>query len=297
MKIRLFLLFAIPLLIVFCNIFLSISNPVPDALIQENILLTLTSTKDILELELNDYIKGVVYAEMPASFNIEALKAQAVAARTYTKSKLIAGLTLCDDPAHCQAWKKPDDTDAYKKISLAVDLTGNEILTYSNEPIQACFHSSSGGQTESAKNVWGKEIPYLISVSSPNEEEITPLYREQKEFTFAEFQKLINNYEGNKIITSENLKIKILSRTESGRVKEIKINNIVFFGAKIRNIFNLRSTFFYVEIHNKNIIFTTVGYGHGVGLSQWGAEAMALNGSSYKEILAHYYPDTILQTQ
>jgi stage II sporulation protein D len=258
------------------------------------IYLTRSKTGDIVELSLEEYLAGVVYAEMPASFNLEALKAQAVAARTYTKFKLDQNNHICDDPAHCQAWNADDYTDNFKKAYMAVSETKGEIITYLGEAIEAFFHASSGGKTESSENVWGKEIPYLVSVDSPNEDKIMSSFYSEKEVTYKEMREKVNKLKGSKSISTDKLKskIKILSKTQGDRVKELKIDNVILSGTEIRNLFDLRSANFSIELKEKSIVFKVRGYGHGVGMSQWGAEAMAKEGKKYDEILKHYYPNT-----
>ena len=264
---------------------------------EEIIHMTLSSTNDIVELEMDEYLKGVVLAEMPASFSLEALKAQAVAARTYTTKKLNSQNHICDNPAHCQAWADPTLSEYYDKISQAISETTSETLTYLGEPIEAFFHSSSGGKTENSENVWSAAKPYLISVDSPGEDEIMRSFYSTKEITYAEMKHKINNYKNKELISTTNLKnkIKILSKTDGNRVKEIKIQNATLTGVEIRNIFELRSANFDIELKEKSIVFKVNGYGHGVGMSQWGAEVMARNGSNYKEILYHYYPGTLVE--
>lgn len=261
------------------------------------VYMTIDKTKDIVELSLDEYLKGVLYAEMPGSFNIEALKAQAVAARTYTLKKLASSDHICNNPAHCQAWNDPLESEYYEKISQAVNETKNQELTYLGEPIEAFFHSSSGGKTENSENVWKNSKPYLVSVESPGEEKIMSSFYSTKEVTFSELADKINAYKNKKVITINNLKnkIKILSRTDGNRVKELKIQNTILSGTEIRTIFDLRSSNFTIEEKDKSIIFKVSGYGHGVGMSQWGAEVMARNGTTYKEILYHYYPGTLLE--
>ena len=264
---------------------------------REIIYLTLVETNDIAELEKEEYIKGVVLAEMPPSFSLEALKAQAVAARTYTEKKFSAQNHMCNNPSHCQAWTDPTSSTYYDKISQAVNETKGEELTYLGEPIEAFFHSSSGGKTESSENVWQSQKPYLVSVESPGEDEIMNEFHTSKEVSYKDVSEKINAYKNQKVITTEKLngKIKILSRTEGNRVKEIKVQDTILSGNEIRSIFELRSTNFDVEMKKQSIIFNVNGYGHGVGMSQWGAEAMARNGSNYKEILSHYYPGTLVE--
>lgn len=287
------------IILVFLMIFsISKKKDIPKNNSKGNIIyMTLSSTSDVVELEMEEYLKGVLLAEMPASFSLEALKAQAVAARTYTFKKLSSGNHICDNPSHCQAWCDPTNSNNYEKISQAITETSLETLTYLGEPIEAFFHSSSGGKTESSENVWSSSRPYLIAVDSPGEDKIMNNFYSTKEITYKELQEKINTYKNKKIITSSKLKnkIKIISKTDGNRVKEIKIENTILSGTEIRSIFNLRSANFEIELKADSIVFKVSGYGHGVGMSQWGAEVMARNGSSYKDILYHYYPGTLIK--
>lgn len=261
---------------------------------EETIYLVRSKTGDIVEMELEEYLKGVVYAEMPSSFNIEALKAQAVAARTYTKFKMADSTHICDNPSHCQAWLENDYSENFEKVSKAVEETRGKTVSYMGETIEAFFHSSSGGKTESSKDVWGKDIPYLVPVESPNEDKIMSTFFSEKEVTYKELKTLINNYLGKNQVTTEKLKnkIKIISRTEGDRVNEIKIDKASLSGTSIRGILELRSANFDIELKEKSVVFKVKGYGHGVGMSQWGAEVMAREGKDYEEILKYYYPNT-----
>lgn len=261
---------------------------------EEIIHLVRSKTGDIVEMELEEYLKGVVYAEMPSSFNIEALKAQAVAARTYTKFKMADSTHICDNPSHCQAWLENDYSENFEKVSKAVEETRGKTVSYMGETIEAFFHSSSGGKTESSKDVLGKDIPYLVPVESPNEDKIMSTFFSEKEVTYKELKTLINNYLGKNQVTTEKLKnkIKIISRTEGNRVNEIKIDKASLSGTSIRSILELRSANFDIELKEKSVVFKVKGYGHGVGMSQWGAEVMAREGKDYEEILKYYYPNT-----
>jgi len=272
----------------------------------EVIYLTRAKTQDIVEINFEDYIAGVVYAEMPASFEEEALKAQAVAARTYTIKKLAEGTHICDDSTHCQAWKEADKSEEYKKVAEAVKKTNSEILTYLGEAISAFFHSASGGKTENVKDVWGgQEIPYLLSVESPNENTLMSTFFSEKELSYADFANKINTYTGKKTvsydlsknsnITKFKKEIKITERTEGDHVDSVKVCNTTFSGTEFRNIFELRSTDFTLTLKDKTILIQVKGYGHGVGMSQWGAQVMAKEGKDYQEILSHYYPNTLLE--
>lgn len=247
------------------------------------ISLYIAETGETKNIPFEEYIKQVVYAEMPSSFELEALKAQAIAARSYTykklKTKNHSETDLCTDINHCQAWKKEDNTENYKKVAQAVDETKGIVAVYNNEVINAVYHAASGGFTENAVNVWSGQEDYLVAVESLNEDmKPSEVTISKKEF----LSKL-------QLKDSRKLEIKILSRTEGDRVKEISINKKIFMGNEIRKIFNLRSTNFELFFKNDDITFKVKGYGHGVGLSQWGAQAMALEGKTAEEIIKHYY--------
>lgn len=285
--IKYFVFFLITLNILIPIVFINIFEPVGENSIFSHfeISLYITETEEVKEIPLEEYIAQVVYAEMPSSFEKEALKAQAVAARSYTYKKLKHPthneVDLCTNEGHCQAWKVNDNSVEYKKVLEAVKETAGIVATYNNEIINAVYHASSGGFTENAVNVWSGEQDYLVSVESPNEEKIMNNYETEVIIGKTEFL--------NKLNLKKLEKIKILSRTEGNRVKEISISNKIYTGNEIRKIFNLRSSNFKIESKNNQIKFVVKGYGHGVGLSQWGAQAMALEGKTYEEIIKHYY--------
>ena len=231
---------------------------------------------------------------MPAEFEKEALKAQAVAARTETIKKMSfenekhKNADVCDDINHCQAYYDTDTLKIkygdewykkyYDKIKKSVDETDSIIMTYNDEPITAVFHSTSSGMTENSRDVWGGDFPYLISVESEGETE-SPRYYEEKSFSYEEFKKKISELK--KVVFSENPKnwVSDIVRNESGSVKSLKICGVEFKGTEIRSALQLRSTNFEINV-NENIIFNTKGNGHGVGMSQYGANYMAKNGYS-----------------
>ena len=267
-------------------------------------------TKEIKEIALEDYIRGVVAAEMPASYNIEALKAQAVAARTYAYRKLKTkgaadlvhpGADVCTDSAHCQAWVSRDEALKnwsasnrgvyWDKISWAVKSTAGEIILYKGEIANPVFHANSSGKTEDTEEVWaGEPIPYLRSVDSPGEENSSS-YQSQAEFTADQLtQRITKEFQDFKL-TDEDLgkSIKIKDYTRSGRVKNIIIGNKTFKGTVLRKLLELKSTNFSVEIPPGKVVFKVKGFGHGVGMSQCGANCLAQKGKTYKEILEYYY--------
>ena len=262
-------------------------------------------TGEIEEIGLDEYLYGVVSAEMPASFEMEALKAQATVARTYTIYKIVngskhEGADICDSASCCQAWiskekrfeswnEKERETN-WQKIVSAVEETKGKIITYEGEPINAFFHSNSGGTTETLTNVWGgTNYPYLQVVTTSGEDAYTQ-YSSEVTLTKDELIQKLKEYHADiQIDFSEEDVIKILENTESGRVKSIKFGNIEISGVEARTIFGLKSSMFSVVIEGENIIFKVLGYGHGVGMSQTGADSMAKLGNTYEEIIKHYY--------
>ena len=264
-----------------------------------------TSTKKIEELPIDEYIYGTVSAEMPVSYDIEALKAQAIVSRTYTlyqtaNSHKHGDADVCDDYKCCQAWISKDDRlsrwkksareENWKKIVNAVDSTKGKIITYKGKPIDAFFHSNSGGKTEAVINVWGgSNFPYLQSVETAGENNYSE-YNSEVKFTKDELlKKLEEKHPDIKIDFKEKDVIKIIEYTESGRVKTIKFGNIQIAGTEARTLLGLKSTNFSFIIDNDNITFSVIGYGHGVGMSQTGADSMAKSGSSAEEIIKHFY--------
>ncbi len=270
----------------------------------------INSSKKIEKMLLEDYVKGVVAAEMPASFNIEALKAQSVAARTYAYKRWRAvggnGCSLhpeadvCDNPSHCQAWITKNEMlkkwgifsyyHYYSKINQAVNSTAGMIILYQDEPIDPLFFSTSNGKTENSEDVWEKQIPYLRSVVSPDEE-ASPRFFAVKEFTVEEIVSKLRQKWPDIVIDHKNPEAqwKVLEVSEGGRIKKMQVGNKVIKGTEFRQLFELNSTDFKWERSGKNIKIMTTGYGHGVGMSQYGADAMAKNGAGYVDIIKHYY--------
>lgn len=245
----------------------------------------------IINLSMTDYLIGVVASEMPAEFNLEALKAGAVAARTYALKKIKEGGILTDTVS-TQVYSDNNELKNkwgssfdkyYNKIKQAVLETDNLVIKYQGSLINAMYFSTSNGYTESAKEVFGYDIPYLQSVESSVDLETTPYLR-----TVEKTELEILNILG---ITNLN-NIEILSRTSSGRIKEIKIDNKIFTGVELRNLLGLRSTDFDINTNDGIVTITTRGYGHGVGMSQYGANKLAQKGYNYQDILKHYYVNT-----
>ena len=267
----------------------------------------IVSADEVREYELEEYLVGVVGAEMPASFPDEALKAQAVAARTFIISRVIAdkgdvpehkGAAVCTNPAHCKAWKSTGELEAawgdkaeenLKKIKAAVKATKNEIIVFNGEPITAVYYSMSGGKTENAADVWGGDVPYLKSVASSFDEN-APNFNSEASFTFDEFKEIILK-EAPDAVFGENPAewFSDIVTSEGGGVMSIKIGGTEFKGTKIRTMFSLRSHNFTVSANEDKIVFKVKGYGHGVGLSQWGSKFLADSGKSYTDILKYYY--------
>ena len=262
----------------------------------------------IEELPIDEYLYGVVSSEMPANYEAEALKAQAIVARTYTIYQIMnnsgkhPGADICDNSSCCQAWISKDERlskwapeeaeSNWNKIVDAVNSTSGKIITYQNKPINAFFHSNSGGKTESSLNIWGgMAYPYLKSVETAGEEGYTQ-YSSEAKFTKEELlNKLKEKYEDCEIDYSQENCIQILEYTTSGRVKTIKFGNKEIAGTEARTILGLRSTNFTFTISGDEIIFSVIGYGHGVGMSQTGADALAKSGSNCEEIIKHFYTD------
>ena len=275
----------------------------PEVQAEEPEMLTipvLKSNGEVEQMRLEDYISRVVLGEMPASFEVEALKAQAVAARTYTLRCIESGDkhqgAVCTDYRCCQAYREPEDylKDGGKqkdidKIVTAVSDTAGQVLYYEDELICATYFASSGGITEDAQEVWGQAYPYLKSVSSPEEDD-TRYDGQKTSFSPKEFQELL----GTSLRGKPESWFGMVTYTVGGGVDLMRIGGTLYTGVELRSRLGLRSTIFTVTTTDDKITFETKGYGHRVGLSQYGADAMAVAGSSYDEILAHYYVGTTL---
>lgn len=262
--------------------------------------------KNIEEINIDEYLLGVVSAEMPADFEEEALKAQAVVARTYTiymiehNKEKHADADICDDSKCCQAWISKEDRLArwdedkrennWKKIENAVYSTAGKVATYNGDVIDAFFHSNSGGKTEEVSNVWGgADLPYLQSVETSGEDSYSQ-YASEVILEKSEFEsKIKQKYPEFTIDYNDAECIKVVEYTQGNRVKTIKIGNLELSGVEVRTLLGLRSANFETEISESNIKFSVKGYGHGVGMSQTGADSMAKQGSNYEEIIKHYY--------
>lgn len=279
------------------------------ALFDQSVTLTVEIGDTVQELTLGDYLWGVVAAEMPASFEEEALKAQAVAARTYTVYKLLHPTgaheaDLCSDTGCCQAWisvedrmeKWGDEAETLAaKVTQAVTETDGMTVCYGGEPIQAVFHAASDGTTRSAQEVWGADVAYLQSVSSPEGEEV-PNYYSTVQVSAADFSAAL---------AGANLGCDLSGPVESWigeiRYDEVGLSNSVVIGgaevptATLRTLFSLRSSSLSLEAAGDTVTFYVTGYGHGVGMSQYGANALASQGKNWQEILTWYYSGTAVE--
>ncbi len=261
-------------------------------------------------MTMADYLFRVTAAEMPAAFEPEALKAQAVCARTYAMWKVAAGshsadgADVCADSGCCQAYIDPAEAAARwgdlaaqytAKLSAAVADTDGQILTYGGAPIQAVFFSSAAGATEDAAAVWGRALPYLVSVDSPEGDEV-PNYRSTVTLTGDEVRALAEEAGlGCDLSGDPSGWFTGLTRTASGRVAALSLGGVSMTGGAARSLFSLRSAAFDVAFADGIFTFSVTGYGHGVGLSQYGANAMAKGGASWRDIVSHYYTGVTVQ--
>ena len=261
--------------------------------------------EEVLEMDLGTYLTGVVRAEMPASFEPEALKAQAVAARTYTLYKLLTGgnhgetADICTDHACCQAYIDEEsaranwgeNADAWEaKVESAVRETGGEAILYGGVPILAVFHSSSAGLTRAAGEVWLDDLPYLQAVRSPEPGDRIPNYYSRVEFTPEELRAwLLAAFPAADLSGGMETWLRDPAADGAGNVETLSVGGVTVKGTRVRAALNLRSACFTWEMQEGKMVFFVTGYGHGVGLSQYGASAMAAAGADYREILTHYY--------
>ena len=273
--------------------------------------LTLLRGGEIVTLTMKEYLPGVLAGEMPASFSPEALRAQAAAARTYALYRMARSdlrhpqADLCDDPACCQVWLSDeelrvrwgDDYERYRAVySAAAEDTDGIYLAWEGEPILACFHASSPGLTESCQALWGTALPYLVSVETPEGEADVPGFVTTAEFSPEEMKAAVESaFPETDLTASPSEWIGETVKDESGRVAEIRIGSAALPGSKVRELFSLRSTCFTLAWEDGRFRFTVFGSGHGVGMSQYGADAMARAGSGWREILTHYYPGAVLR--
>ena len=270
----------------------------PEKNITVNVVL---SDGSVSHMELNEYLVGVVLGEMPADFEPEALKAQAVVARTYTLRRQMGTKhddgAVCTDPSCCQAYCAKEDylaagnsREQLDKVSQAVWDTGYRVLLYEGKLIEATYFSCAGDRTEAAVEVWGSDVPYLQSVESPGEE-ISGHYVDSVSFSIEEFMQLL----GRELSAVPESWVGNITYTAGGGVDTIEIDGEVYRGTELRQLLELRSTAFQITVIGSTVTVTTKGFGHRVGMSQYGADAMAATGSDYQAILEHYYQGTILE--
>lgn len=267
------------------------------------------STGKVEVLPLEEYVVGVVAAEMPASFPLEALKAQAVAARTYVLRRILAGgvsnnlhpgADICDDPRHGQAylsrmelkrkWGALGYYQHYFKVRQAVRETAGFVITYNGRLIDPVYHASCGGRTENAGDVWQVDVPYLKSVPCPYD--CYPRMLETRSFSASEIQKALFPVQAVAAATAgakKGFTITLAGKTATGRAKEIVINETSFPATVVRERLGLKSTRLNWSIKEDCVTVTTVGHGHGVGLCQYGAKGMAEHGYDFRQILSHYF--------
>ncbi|MBR6113235.1 MAG: stage II sporulation protein D, partial [Bacilli bacterium] len=248
------------------------------------------SNGQVLTLELEEYVVGVVAAEMPAAFHEQALMAQSVIARTYALKAIQKGQVLTDNES-TQSYKSNDELKLkwgssyntyYNKIKNAVSSTEGIYLTFNGTYIEAVYHSTSNGRTEDSSNVWGNSFPYLVSVESEYDS-LNPSFISEKTITYQELSSKLG------IDINTDTEFNIISKTSGNRVETLQIDGKDYNGVQFRNLLALRSADFDITKTDTGITFTTRGYGHGVGLSQYGANGMAKAGYSYEQILKHYY--------
>ncbi|MDD3653231.1 MAG: stage II sporulation protein D [Desulfotomaculaceae bacterium] len=264
---------------------------------------------NVQQMQLEDYLVGVVAAEMPAEFPLEALKAQAIAARTYVVKRLSAGgvanplhpgADICDDHRHGQAWLSRQDLkkrwgtvsyyNYYYKVKKAVNDTAGMVLTYQGELIDPAYHASCSGSTENSEDVWRDKVPYLRSVSCPYDADPEPL--QSVSFSFEEIDRAMGvSLQAVAVSAGANSLpvMKVQEKTETGRPKSIIIGDSHFSAVAVRDLLGLRSTNFTWQVTENGVTFNTIGYGHGVGLCQYGAKGMAEHGYKHQVILGHYY--------
>lgn len=269
----------------------------------------------VVTVDMETYVRCVVASEMPSSFEIEALKAQSVAARTYAAAKIIKydekkpdahpKAAVCNT-THCQVYMSEKELssihgddwekEGWKKIKKACSQTEGELLYYNSELVmQPLFFSSSGGQTENSEDVFSGAYPYLVSVDSPYEEGATH-QDEEKKLSIGDFaEKVRTAYPEKNVGNVRRETIKILTRTSGGRVDQMQVGDGtegVLRGTEVRSALGLSSALFKISFSGDYVVFTSSGFGHGVGMSQYGANGMAKEGAGYREILAHYYSGT-----
>ena len=271
-----------------------------------DVTLTIQDGDTTEQMTLERYLTSVVRGEMPASFEMEALRAQAAAERSYVYYQLAAGrkdahpdADFCTDHTCCSAYLS--ETAAREKwggdfapwntrVEQAVSDTDGQVVLYNGRPILAVFHSSSAGRTAAAGDVWSGDLPYLVSVDSPEGEETVPNYYSTVTFTAAEAkEKLLAAYPELKLSGTPDRWFGAAAENGSGRVETVSVGGTDIEGTELRRIFGLRSACFTVAADSESVTFRVTGYGHGVGMSQYGANQLAREGKTWQEILEWYY--------
>ena len=276
-----------------------------------DVTLTIQDGDTTEQMTLERYLTGVVRGEMPASFEMEALRAQAAAERSYVYYQLAAGrkdahpdADFCTDHTCCSAYLS--ETAAREKwggdfapwntrVEQAVSDTDGQVVLYNGRPILAVFHSSSAGRTAAAGDVWSGDLPYLVSVDSPEGEETVPNYYSTVTFTAAEAkEKLLAAHPELKLSGTPDRWFGAAAENGSGRVETVSVGGTDIEGTELRRIFGLRSACFTVAADSESVTFRVTGYGHGVGMSQYGANQLAREGKTWQEILEWYYTGATL---
>lgn len=298
------LLILIPFFVVLISIKPVKKDLIDEAPTEEKIFVRVKREKNenIEQIELEDYIVGVLAGEMPVSFHIEALKAQAVASRSYVLKRMeynkdnnydvvdsVNNQVYLDNDYLKQRWGSKYEENI-SKLKKAVSETKSQYVEYEGEIADALFFSTSNGFTENSEDIFNNKIPYLRSVESVWDEETSPVFKDQKQYKTTDFFNLLD------IEQSDNLEIKVVKNSESGRILKILINGVEMKGSEVRTKLALRSTDFEIEKNDGKIVIKTSGYGHGVGMSQYGALGMAKEGYKYDEILKHYYQGTTINS-
>ena len=272
-------------------------------------MLNVLSDGKLQQMDMETYLLGVVRAEMPAAFHEEALKAQAVAARTYILHKIAGGgsanhpqADACDDITCCQAYKTQEEAaeewgdraEEYEaKIRQAVTETDGECVLYDGAPVLAVFHSSSVGTTQDAQSVWSASLPYLQSVETPEGTETVPNYQSTASFSAAQLrEKLLESFPEAELEGSPSNWFTNIQQQTNGMVTSLSVGGVEVSGNQLRTALDLRSACFTIAFDGDTVTFSVSGYGHGVGMSQYGANVLAENGMSYQEILKWYYTGT-----
>ena len=271
------------------------------------------ATGKVDEVSVLDYVIGAVMTEIPATYQVEAIKAQAVAAHTYAlhhhlsqqknPDPTLKGADFSADPSSHQGFMTAESakkrfgdkySDYYDKIAPAVKEVINQILVYDDEPIVAAYHAISAGQTEDASNVWNGSAEYLVPVDSKGDE-YAPEYETIAAVSFDDLAKLMENkYPGTVFQDDPEKWLEIVSRSQSGYITEINVGDTSMSGLDFRNMLGLRSSNFDISFSGNGFAFVVKGYGHGVGMSQYGSDYMARQGALYNEILEHYYRDAVI---